>query len=543
MNQVIFNKISFVSLVEKTGFHYNFSKKENFICGENDTGKSSLIKSLYLSLGANIKLDKKWEASKIISKLDLTYNNKKYLFIYFTKKIIVLNDNIVLFNSSDRKELSYFLKETLGFNLNLISSKTKEISTPYPDAMYLPFYVDQDTGWSSPLKTFRSISGMYVHGIKETIEFHTGIKSPEYQKVVSDIEVNKRIKKEKEIIIKATKESEECLLSNMGGYLFDVEFNQYKNKVNEYIQKCNDLNLKETIYRSELFDLHSERNKISKKITEIKQRFRKEILDNDDILVNYKALENREQLLIINSELLTEKRTVEIEIEEKHKDYIYLNSLSENIKSIMIEEKEIHLHDVVKSEAEKKLKEIINNQLNKEELQLKEVDKKIASLESSKKELSNKKLSSEINKVFQSHLEYAQEKLGLDQKKITISSFDKVASGQTGSRLPRAIFALHYSLLMTIYEKSRLPVFPMVMDSPNQQDLDKENLDAIYRLCMELSSKSQIIIGSVKKDDVMRENVLTLKNHKQLLNSDDYIEIRNEIFTELERANIPLESK
>lgn len=59
MKSIYFKSAQILSLRDKKGFSFKFSPDINIITGENDTGKSSFIKSLYHTLGADVRLDKK----------------------------------------------------------------------------------------------------------------------------------------------------------------------------------------------------------------------------------------------------------------------------------------------------------------------------------------------------------------------------------------------------------------------------------------------------------------------------------------------------
>ena len=56
MRTIYFKSVHILSLRDKKGFSFDFSPTINIITGENDTGKSSFIKSLYHTLGADIRL-------------------------------------------------------------------------------------------------------------------------------------------------------------------------------------------------------------------------------------------------------------------------------------------------------------------------------------------------------------------------------------------------------------------------------------------------------------------------------------------------------
>ncbi|EOJ0915716.1 AAA family ATPase [Klebsiella pneumoniae] len=76
MKSIYFKSAHILSLRDKKGFSFKFSPDINIITGENDTGKSSFIKSLYHTLGADVRLDKKWKEDNFVSKVVICVNNR-----------------------------------------------------------------------------------------------------------------------------------------------------------------------------------------------------------------------------------------------------------------------------------------------------------------------------------------------------------------------------------------------------------------------------------------------------------------------------------
>lgn len=69
MKSIYFKSAHILSLRDKKGFAFKFSPDINIITGENDTGKSSFIKSLYHTLGADVRLDKNGKKITLFQKL------------------------------------------------------------------------------------------------------------------------------------------------------------------------------------------------------------------------------------------------------------------------------------------------------------------------------------------------------------------------------------------------------------------------------------------------------------------------------------------
>jgi hypothetical protein len=88
--------------------------------------------------------------------------------------------------------------------------------------------------------------------------------------------------------------------------------------------------------------------------------------------------------------------------------------------------------------------------------------------------------------------------LALDVDAYSQAVFRTLAPSQieTGSTLPRALFAYQFAIFELITEYSPATLCPFVIDSPNQQGQDKEHLPQILRFIADNQPPgSQLILG------------------------------------------------
>ncbi|MFP1483214.1 AAA family ATPase [Escherichia coli] len=101
-NNVKFKNIKILSLRDRKAFSYEFSEGVNFIYGTNDVGKSSLIKSLYYTLGGDLRLDDAWKSDDIVTLVEINNGENDFIFLRYKKIIGVFdlkNDNLVVYNT------------------------------------------------------------------------------------------------------------------------------------------------------------------------------------------------------------------------------------------------------------------------------------------------------------------------------------------------------------------------------------------------------------------------------------------------------------
>ena len=105
-----------------------------------------------------------------------------------------------------------------------------------------------------------------------------------------------------------------------------------------------------------------------------------------------------------------------------------------------------------------------------------------------------------------------------------LTQHGKITKGKTGSRSPRAIFAYYFSFWKTMLEHTSTPFFPLVIDSPRQQDLDIKNTrKLIDTLLKEFKNKTQVIVGSVPFDESLKaDKEILVTEEFSLLKSNQY---------------------
>ncbi len=539
MKSIYFKSAHILSLRDKKGFFFEFSPNVNIISGENDTGKSSFIKSLYHTLGADVRLDKKWKSDNFISKVIIHVKNRDYAFIRHNKRISIFDlteGQRHLVTSNSRSDIAEIVRDIFEFNLELVVKKTAIQAQAQPASLYLPFYIDQDNGWGKVLDSFSNLA-MYTDWQKNILHFHTGVKPKEYYKLQGEMNLIDLDLDEIFATLKALEAAKKRFEASFGRVLFDVDVEYYEELLERFLSKCQELHQEETEYRIKLIELLSHRDEIVSEIEECKR-----LLDDNDVDslspsagldAKYAVLANREKLLQIIPELYEQKSVCDENIVNIKEELRSAQKLSSELKAMLQEVKEkLTLQDIIKSQASKQVEFTFDEQI-------KELHEKIGQLNATKNtltekisEFTDKKRTQEINDKFKESLKYAQTGLGIQDPVLgTILQYGNITKSETGSRGPRAILAYHYALLKTIEEKSTIPMLPVVIDSPKQQDPDKNTTKKLFDLCIDgLSNKNQLIIGSVSFErDTDEFRTLTMTDKYSLLKPNLYDEVYEQI--------------
>ncbi|ATD05070.1 hypothetical protein PTE01_34160 [Pseudoalteromonas tetraodonis GFC] len=543
MSLIHFKDISILSRRDKKGFSFDFSPTVNMIFGENDTGKSSLIKALYFTLGGDCRIDKDWKDDDIITKVGISVKGKSYSFIRHNKRIsIFLNsdDAKPIVASSHMSAIADKVREIFDFNLQLSFKKTGKQSQANPACLYLPFYIDQDNGWHTVLSSFLGLA-MYDDWQKNSLQFHSGMKPKEYYELVGEI---KTIQLELEelsatltVVLAAKKRFEE----SFGRVLFDIDIEYYQDLLNKFLAKCQELNEEESEFRLKLLSLLSGRDSIASEIDVCRNLI--ENFDDhttSDAAEKYHMFENREQILEILPQMYDEKQALDDQINSIKEELRQSKTLSSELNSMMQEVRgELTLQDVIKSQASKEVEFTFDEQIKSLHEKIGAQTTALEALIKKQNEFTDKKRTQSINDDFKSYLSIAQEKLGIGSPIIApLIQYGKITKSKTGSRSPRSIFAYHYGLLKTMEKHSSVSMLPIVIDSPKQQDLDTEGTEKLIALCTEdLGKNNQVIIGAVSLESNMHGyHQIELTEKYSLLKSEGYEEAYNQIMPFYERG-------
>lgn len=153
MNKVIINKLFIFDVIDKKSKSVDFKDGINIITSKgNQLGKSTIMKSIYYTLGAEVFFADRLNVKSKIHILEIKVNDKKINFIRHGK-VVVIQDDKRIFKASSASDLSHKLHDIFGFSV-FIEDRQKNYVTAPPVFRYIPYYIDQDHGWTSELKSF-----------------------------------------------------------------------------------------------------------------------------------------------------------------------------------------------------------------------------------------------------------------------------------------------------------------------------------------------------------------------------------------------------
>lgn len=543
--KLVVNNIYIFSLKEKKAYHIKLEDGINFItsCKKNGNkrGKSVIMKSIYSTLGADCSFEDSWEFSNKTTILDVNIDNRKLYFFRADKYFRIVDDQYKeIFSTNHRTELSVKLKELFNFHIEL-PNRNNELEITPPAFMYLLNYVDQNGLDCTNFSSFNNL-GQYPNYKKYTLLSHFGIFNQEYY------ELDKKLKEINDAISNNLKEinTMEKLMEKL-----DKELNGSDYSLNiDSLQK--EINLTKDEYKKIVNNLNTTKNMIIKlensklEVENLLEELTKDIKDNENNFkkyenetcpyckshitpfeFSYKYFDKNDDYLFIRQSMMAQlnemKHNIQIE-ENKYQNFIKdLDNYNQKIKTI-----NSNIDDVLKHKGFIEMRNKLNNDIYEIKqknisltYELNNVQKKIKEYNNLKKQVDNEYFDLMCESI---------EKLDLQEiKPKSIKKIDNVFK-VSGSTTPAATYAWYLSLLKIKSKFNPNAIkFPLVFDSPNNAELDDQNITRIFKYIFNnVDKSSQIIVSTIEfKKEMYSEfdikNVVTLENEQyHLLNEEDY---------------------
>lgn len=559
MKKFILSQILLISRNEQKAKKVTFNRRRTLILGTNDTGKSSLIKSIYYAFGAkSAKVNPKWGMVNPIILVHFFVDDISYSILRDGSFFAVYDENEILIKKfkgvSDG--LSEFIAEMFSFNIQLPNQKG-DIITPPPAYLFLPYYIDQDMGWQNPWQSFSNLSQIRNYR-KPIVEYHTGLRGFEYYEVKNEIdslnieleETNKERKLSKNLLDKVKEK-----LSHVD---FTVNLEDFKDEIKELLVECEKLKKDENALKEKLVELYNLKITITSQmeiarraIDEARKDYNFAFEMDDEVSCptcgagytnsfaeRFELAMSQNQCTDLFAELTKESWELEKVIDKVNKDFNRKNIEIERLEAILEQKKEqVRLRDLIENEGRKELKSIFEESIEQLETSIYEKSKLLSDKNDILKSFDNPKRKKTV-KDYYITLMY-QYLRALDVQNLTEDSYRDFTKNikNTGSASTRTLIAYYFSIFHTIKKYSSCTFCPIIIDSPNQQAQVLEHIQAIYNFIISQQPKeSQLILGVENTFDIDFEcDIIELKEKYSLLQKSEYEEVLAEITPYLDK--------
>jgi hypothetical protein len=547
--QLLLKQLTILSIPEKSAITVTFHPQRNLITGGNDVGKSSIIKSIYHSLGADVYSDNVWKKADAISLLTFSYSNNDYMFLRSRDHfgLFDIQGNLVQSFDSIIKGLSPYFSKLFNNKLQLKQTQTNQRIPASPAIQFLPFYIDQDKSWTKPWDSFEGL-GAFGGFKRDLINFVTGIRPNEYFLLSERIDQLSAslitLKNESGVLISAKKTVEK----HIPKATFDIDIKAFKKDIDRLLVKLEALKNKENDYRKNLIKqknkevfIDSEIDLISKTIREINKDYEHSLNELDceitcptcnatyenSMVSRFGLLEDIDTCRSLLSDYLEDKKKITKEVAKLENQLNLQGAKVREITSLLDEKKgKVRLKDLIQNESAKQVNEIFNRSQRNYSIQIGEIEEQKSALEADRSKLNNKERKDSIITRFNTLIDLFLIKLNVHTLNSDGFSDIPLSVKSQGSDTPRALLAYYYAILFTSKEFTSLPLFPLVIDSPNQQDQDATNRNKIIKFIFDNTPDDyQLILGTVDLHGVEYDgHTISPATKLKLLDKDEFEE-------------------
>ncbi|MDE1530081.1 hypothetical protein PVE90_10185 [Pseudomonas carnis] len=557
MKSFRFENIWLLSHRDRKARHVNFHPKKNLLRGRNHTGKTSLIRSLFETLGAKPqgKLES-WD-DNTASLLEFSIDGRHFFALHQNGRRALFNINREMIVATSKfGEWCQAFCDVTDFNLVFTDKKESEIRPADPACFFLPFYVNQDGSWQSEWNTFGGLK-RFSSPWSAILEYFTGVCPPEYYRAraerVQESKVLEEHRREYKLLERTIERFSRTL--PLSGPKLNPE--NFADEIDLLTQEVNELNQRQEMLRSaavreqDLLSSLEQQIRLADDALAAYDHDAKYLRTGDSeplVCPTCNAEHTKSFLDLLNfaedarvlRELAGRLRDDANEVRHRCRTALAeLSTLNENYQRISTllgtSKGELKFQDVVGSmgaesafaafEAERKL---LQEAINKAIGAVDSLDEKMKSLRAVKRTRA-------ILEDFRSFYVTGRVALQLppvDASKMKLTSRPDLS----GSGGPRSILAYYSALWRTCQGVTGTYDIPVVIDSPNQQAQDDINLPAVLQfIAKELPEDMQLIVGLETPTDFPfdREIHLDVK----------YSMLREDYWDEAERIIEPLLKK
>jgi hypothetical protein len=515
-----FRRLLLLSRIEGKARQAKFDDGTTVVFGENDTGKSHLIKSIYGAFGADASVvNEKWRKASVATMLEFSVDSVIHSILRFDGQFALFDaaDNLVWSGTSLVKEVGPHIAQLLDFTIEL-TTKSNDLIVPPPQFCFLPFYQDQDRGWDDTWSSFKSLS-MIPDFKKSILEYHTGIRPREYysakaQRADAQREQNE-LKGERRALDRATarlRHGRSPISVTFAPMLFEKQIDQLLAEVNDLRAIFNGVKVRISELQSRRAVLVEEIEVARVALAELDAdvKFTQNLTDAHVVCPTCNTVHENDFAsrfsLISDADacrgFLASARHSLVEVEadvarQMQSLQAYVDRIG-RIDALLEQQRgEVKLRDMLNDESER----IVDATIASERLVIDESISGWRTKEDEAVELmkthSSAKRKAEIVDFYAKKLNAFAVELGVTFEASTKKSISPKIN-ETGSYGPRAVLAYHFALLHTIREFTTSCLCPIILDTPLQQDQDEKNAAAIIAFALKHRPRDmQMVLGTV----------------------------------------------
>jgi energy-coupling factor transporter ATP-binding protein EcfA2 len=564
VKSLVFRELWILSKAEKAGINLSLSPNVNLLIGENDVGKSTLIKSLYHCLGADTPQinNTVWKRASPVYCVRFEIDGMEYHVVRDEKYFGVFDKSKNLISRhvgiGGQSGIGKFINKLLGFDIELERQADGKLGIAGPAFYFLPFYIDQDEGWSTSWSSFVGLRQFSSYR-RLMLDYHLGVRPQSYYDAKKrEIELQEQLEnvQVERLSMQAARNSVE---KRKVRTQVDLDPSAFRAELESVIDQYNGVYVEQQSVLSRLKDIRNQRNTVDselevlrKAISELEADYRfSELPETPDVVgcptcgtefcnsfvERFGILDDIDHCHALVDQWLKNRHEFTTQLEQVEEEYNRVSAQLKAVEATLARTKEnVTLSELIASEGMKEMISSLNSDINEMLTSEQGINGKLSeNAEGLKLDGARKK---KIVTWYKARMkEYLNAlNVGILSEEDYKSLDKQIKNNALGSDLPRALLAQYFAFLSTMNEFNSFVICPMLIDSPFQQEQDPTNRRAILEFI--LSKKlpgQQSILATVSIDEFVDYSELgsaklhELSNKLSVLRQDRYQMVLNDI--------------
>jgi hypothetical protein len=551
MKRIRFKEIALMSY-SGVARRINLNNDLVILAGGNESGKSSILKSLYHTLGATVHpFAQRWDEDNVISLLKFTVDEANFKAVRLANDVYVFNpDGTSRFHETDRQKIAVKINELLGIPPFHKDNSGNEITLPV-GCLFMPFYIDQDYGWDQPWNSLLRLNG----GKHNAMMFHVGAINEEYYSYKSLLDIaESKLKGIVDEIMGSNRFKNTFLSKYKDVDKLPFTDEDFQRGIEDVLFKLSELKEEQNKILQELEKLYGVRysyqfniNQLKENIIEIDKDFKYALKSPHELCCpmcgamvengpyeRFRMLDDRDRcknLLIENNRKL-EQINVRIGDKERLSDNIK-KKIEELQQSINARSERVSLEEMFIDKMKEHVETVMTDTVNALLLEKTKLEKEITNYKNHLKRVSKDDVRKTIQKEFDNYMRSTLRRLGLgkseSQKHYSLGSKVKT----TGSNIVKMVVAYTYAYFHVML-KHDCPIFaPIVIDEPKQNGLDDNGFSSIIDFIINgRPEDSQLILSLTDSElNLLSEDYspIMLYSGQDVMNTEEYQSVKDEI--------------
>lgn len=520
MTRMQFKKLWLVSETTRAARKIEFHPSRTLLVGRNHTGKSTVVKHLFQTLGCQIRGNSERWDSLAISVLEFDLEGRPYT-AYRKANVYALRDDVSLCVrvTTSYSEWTDIMAGLFDFRL-MLPTHQETLAQATPPYLFLPYYMDQDGSWIQQWNSFEKLS-QFSNWKKPLAAYVTGQRPNGYYLAKFEESKAKACLNQLNQELGVVQSALSRVRKTLPRPAIRLDTAAFKQEITDLLRTSTLLKKEQESLRKKAFDCAAQRESLSSQVSMARYTLRdfegdlKYLTESKTELnitcptcgtnhesgfsVRLELIDDAVTLRKVISELGVEYRKCEEQLTDVYRKIDRVKKKMLDIEKILQSKKGmLRLQDVVDSQSSEVIRSAFAKDIDSLRRELASQEKIAADAKFKVSQFVLPDRTKAINDFYSERMELFASELGVHDLREDVMKRPDTSITASGSALPRSLLAYQFAVLHTANEKGDAKRFPLIIDSPNQQGQDANHLRQMLNFIVKRTPSDQQLILAVE---------------------------------------------